>query len=603
MTFLSLESYSITSFLRGRGINMNNLGIIYKLSRVPHVKQLILCEIIARASKKYLFILIHDILIKSREATKMATLRGRSGKDDFYEHQMKTQADVATTVVNFFNAILGIQDGSMISRQLWTDVLPDIIFTKFSLEIRNFGQKSIQCLSMLFNALQYHTNVMFRQTSDYVFGLVPNPLTQEDLVDYLVSNKACNPVFYGALNVSDDALESFIANEMFSDAVNIFRLRLSAMLLMNSSCHTPKVTAARNELIYNIILCKYLDKDYEGAKKAVTSALGSDTRVSITDARLHTLAMCIDFQLGNLRSAMKYYDIAKDIYLYAVGPENPVLSVLNCALGDLYFSNNNLSHAKIMYLLAYEHSTKFLGGSHILAAEYALKLGVVLAMQDNFVEALDFYLDAYQTLASHSDSFLPDIKDCLVGLSLCYSRRCNFIESEKYCTLFLDVVSTEKGALGMEEVRYLILMAAIKIRLNKIVETISFLEQAWSIVALNAENPQAGGIFINIAKRSFKSLLSTLTMRQELLVNSFRDEFAEFKTSCVFEDDINTTARNSLWENGPKKFFREVVTAVEDFMAKRYKIHEGTGDDVMDYKILGSKVDIMYRLAESARTF
>jgi tetratricopeptide (TPR) repeat protein len=578
---------------------MNNLGVIYKLSRVPHVKQLILCEIIARASKKYLFILVHDILLKSREATKMATLRGRSGKDEFYEHQINTQADVATTIVDFFNAILGSQDGSTISRQLWTDVLPEIIFSKFSLEILCFGQKSIQHLPMLFNALQYHTSVVFRQTSDYMFGFVTNPLTHENLVDYLVSNKACSPIFYGALNVSDDALESFIANEMFSDAVNIFRLRLSAILLMNLSCHTPKVTAARNELIYNIILCKYLDEDYEGAKKAITSALGSDTRVSIADARLYTLAMCIDFQLGNFTSAMNYYDIAKSIYLYAVGSENPVLSFLNCALGDLYFRNRNLSHAKVMYLLAYEHSTKFLGASHILVAEYALKLGAVLAMQDNYADALDFYLDAYQTLSSHSDSFLPDIKDCLVGLSLCYFRRCNFIESEKYCTLFLDVVSTEKGELGMEEVRYLTLMADIKTRLNKIAETLSFLGQAWSIIALNDDKPQASAILMNIAKRSFKSLLSTLTMRQELLLNSFRDEFAEFKTTSVFEDDIITNARNSLWENGPKPFFREVVTAVEDFMAKRYKIREGTGDDVIDYKILGSKVEIMYRIAEA----
>jgi len=126
---------------------------------------------------------------------------------------------------------------------------------------------------MLFNALQYHTSVIFLQKSNYNFGINPNPFTHGDLVDYLESNKSKDPIFYGALHFTDEALESFTANEMFAEAINIYRMRLSALLLMNPQCHTPKVNAARNELIYNIILCKYMDKDYEGAKKAMVCLL------------------------------------------------------------------------------------------------------------------------------------------------------------------------------------------------------------------------------------------------------------------------------------------------------------------------------------------
>jgi len=109
MTILSLDSHSITTFLHSRGINMQYLGIIYKLARLPHTKQMVLCEIVARASKKYLFMLMHDIILKARDATVNAVARGRSGKEEYLDHQANVQSDIVTSVVDFFNSILGSQ--------------------------------------------------------------------------------------------------------------------------------------------------------------------------------------------------------------------------------------------------------------------------------------------------------------------------------------------------------------------------------------------------------------------------------------------------------------------------------------------------------------
>jgi len=258
---------------------------------------------------------------------------------------------------------------------------------------------------------------------------------------------------------------------------------------------------------------------------------------------------------------------------------------------------NKFRHSKIMYLLAYEHCVKYLGSGHILAAEYALKLGSLLLAQGEHIDALNFYVEAYQTLSAQSDSFLSDIKDCLCGLSLCYFRQFKFVEAERYCTLLIDVSTSEKGNLGFEEVRYLTLLSDVKERLIKSSEALQCLDLAWSIMMKDSEKPQSGGILINIGKRCSKLLMTTLSMRHELLMNNFRGEFDEYAKLNKIEDSIIATARDSLWENGPRKFFSDIVRGVEELNTRRYKFRDASGDELFDFKVLGSQIKILYDLA------
>jgi len=43
------------------------------------------------------------------------------------------------------------------------------------------------------------------------------------------------------------------------------------------------------------------------------SALSGDVQTSVNGARLSTLYMCIEFYLGNLEQAMRYYDAAREV--------------------------------------------------------------------------------------------------------------------------------------------------------------------------------------------------------------------------------------------------------------------------------------------------
>lgn len=107
MSALPLDSCGLTDFLHSHGVNMRHLGKIYKSSTVPHVKDLILCEAIARSVKSLLNQTLRNIARKGRAETIIAEDRKRSQKEDFVNHQSKILMSKTAAVIYFFNIVLG----------------------------------------------------------------------------------------------------------------------------------------------------------------------------------------------------------------------------------------------------------------------------------------------------------------------------------------------------------------------------------------------------------------------------------------------------------------------------------------------------------------
>merc|ERR1719460_3493808 len=158
MIVVPIDSHSLVTFLHSRGVNIHHLGLLYTMCKLPHVKQLLLCEMIARAAKSYLVGLLNDVGNNAISSSVLAQARGQSTRRDFLEHRNKTIDLVATTIVDFYNALLGYQGsvGTDSTNILWCEVLPRLLFKKFALDVSALGQDEITHLPQLFSALQYN---------------------------------------------------------------------------------------------------------------------------------------------------------------------------------------------------------------------------------------------------------------------------------------------------------------------------------------------------------------------------------------------------------------------------------------------------------------
>jgi len=150
---------------------------------------------------------------------------------------------------------------------LWSEILPRIIFTKFSLQIEGISQSLITHLPLLFSSLKYHLSITFLERSDYELGTSDYPFTASDILEIDEKLKVNDPIFYGQFRDNVDALPSFLANKNYNEAISIYRMQLSAINLNYPDSHSSIVLARTNELYFKIVLCKYLNRDYEGSIK------------------------------------------------------------------------------------------------------------------------------------------------------------------------------------------------------------------------------------------------------------------------------------------------------------------------------------------------
>jgi Translation initiation factor eIF3 subunit 135 len=358
MVAVPLDSFGLTTFLHTRGVNIHCLGQLFKLSLIPYVKQLLLCEIIARSCKVYLAILLRGIGQSARDLSDAAEKRGRSTEEDFLDHRNETLEKTVFTIIDFFNAILGNQGADETRKVLWSDIIPRIIFSKFSLDVTNFSQHEVTFLPQLFNAMQYHTNIIFEKRNDYQFGVSSHPLSHSNFIDYVEAIKGSESVYYGSLSETNAGVDSLLSHRMFEDAMDVYRMRLSALTLSNPTSHSSKITATRSDLIHKIIMCKYHIGDYEGCLKALNSSIGSDSECTLSGARLFILAMCTEFRLGNIKKAMEHFESARRALTNCVGSDHPALALLFCSLGDLYYADKRLPQAKVMVMMAQELCSK-----------------------------------------------------------------------------------------------------------------------------------------------------------------------------------------------------------------------------------------------------
>lgn len=107
MVVIPLESYGLTQLMHASGVNCRHLGLMYKRSSVFHVRQLLLCEAVARSVKVLLKQILQKCTRRGKAESGMAEDRGRSKESHFSDHQHVLLQSKKQAIVDLFNLVLG----------------------------------------------------------------------------------------------------------------------------------------------------------------------------------------------------------------------------------------------------------------------------------------------------------------------------------------------------------------------------------------------------------------------------------------------------------------------------------------------------------------
>jgi hypothetical protein len=128
---LPLDSESLTHEMHSRGINMRYLGVIADMTKLPHVRDMVVVEMIARCCKKILRRTQRKVLQQCKNEPQESSIKlEKDPLKGVIRHELET------VTVNFFNVILGSsRQGAQVRLSLKYYGLSSLLYWRFQWQL------------------------------------------------------------------------------------------------------------------------------------------------------------------------------------------------------------------------------------------------------------------------------------------------------------------------------------------------------------------------------------------------------------------------------------------------------------------------------------
>eukprot|EP00742_Colponemidia_sp_Colp-10_P008032 GILJ01008667.1.p1 GENE.GILJ01008667.1~~GILJ01008667.1.p1 ORF type:complete len:1294 (-),score=234.16 GILJ01008667.1:164-4045(-) len=400
LELLPYDSETLTRVLHSHGVNVHYLGSVSQLTRMPHIRNLCVTEMLARICKKIFRRLI-------REKIRMAKHRD-------VKNAAEVDKDIYVCVVDFFNLVLG---SSIDSERFWGTVLLPKVSTHFEIpleEIERSREDGSVVLSGLFLAMQFHCGVKFEDQDIYSFQQMfddhhsdQNPAHQVVAITQLravESKKKFTDMHHLECHLFADRAVYYRDRgelELAMQAVDLKRRLKSAL---RNGEDDPTVMAESAEILLKA-------GDIDGAMRIVQSTLMQGRTFHALSARVYMVLMRICFMtirqqmvpppepfvegeynfelLG--QETITCYENAVRAIEYQLGTSHPMLLEVHEALAKIC-SESGLHHEALkMYNVNVALAQRVLGLNHPSTAVYHIKAGHVHRALRNADAAIQSY--------------------------------------------------------------------------------------------------------------------------------------------------------------------------------------------------------------------
>lgn len=556
---------------------MRNLGHLYNLCIQSTVKQTLLVEAVARAFKKICALTLRFFTRKE----KLTSLKNEEdAANSFVELEAQTFLDSNETfntskqdiVIDLFNLALGFSDSSS---KFWNGPMKEVLDSKFG--ITSSAEELFRTLHFpqLFLAMQYHTGNIFQDelyNDRFRSSEHPSPLSKDDLVEHNSPGIKYHIPFPGAFYDINRMCELFLSSGLYAEAINAFRIRLSAFLTALGSLKCPKVQAAIASNVFKFSTALYLEKQYDTAKSVIFDFLEYNRKYSAISGRMMSLLMCIEFQLGNTEQAMIYFEAAERVFTFVLGHGHSIHCLHAAVLAELYKSHGALYHSKVTILVAHEVSRLVLGKSHLVSTLIGLKIGHVYLEERKYKEASEMFSSVLTNLDSYEKRNIisnNDTAECLFCLAISLfhigetdnaihiASRC----IQSYCKISPSVVNPRV-------VSCFVLLGDLYFSKGDPNSALDILTDAWTSIKVRPRDySDAGSLMVDICCKIFFILHCSNTLAARSLLESVAQEMLiklenNQLNANVWENSCQSIFE-SLWDIDARTFLNSLMSTIQ----------------------------------------
>lgn len=572
LSYVPVDSYGFTEFLHSHGVNMKLMGLLYSLCKILFVKRIILSEAIARTCKGILKHGLKDISRRSKAESISAQYRGRSTEKNYKEHNDVVNKEKKLLMLDIFNLVFG---QSNLTSSFWSGLLANRLFHKFGINLENIPNLySILHLPQLFISLQYHTGVVFSDKANYCFNdpRVPSPFQLSDITSCSNYTLKCKFPIPGSIGQYTSKGDSYLVCGLYEDAAIAFKIQLTSILFSIPEINSPKEIALLGHATYKYALSLFLSGSYVAASEIIQSFIESYPMNSALSGRMLTFLMSCMFKQGNYTNAMKYFDLAEEVYKYSLGLNHPVHSLHFCALGDLYYSIEKNKQAILMITFALESSKKILGVDHILSAIFSTKLATIQVSEKTYNQSSKLLLNAvvvFEAALAKGANLTLDNSVC------CYILASSLIQSQDFdfainCTNHSMELATTSNNLDSNISTHLasclLLLADLFLKKSDANASAGFFQEAWVIIKNNPNSfPNAAVSLAKITCRLVGLQYSCFSLQNRILVDTVEKEVKVFQKY----NDIKINSQSlynaceivvqKLWKFKPEEYFKSLI--------------------------------------------
>lgn len=224
MEYLPLTSGGFTRIFHDFGVNMRYLGLATKMTRLPHIQEICMAEMVARSSKRLLNRRITFTIVRSGEL--VADVRLASGKFENTEREIlikKFDEELQSVVVQFLNDLFGKSDRS---DYFWANDLKNQIKYDYGYDLDHNININYMPPGALLSACVHHLRINLEPKTYTQIGKVEEPFSLSDFLSFKQTVK-CFTFKKHKLKKITEYYSKHRENKRYAMALRLLRIKLT----------------------------------------------------------------------------------------------------------------------------------------------------------------------------------------------------------------------------------------------------------------------------------------------------------------------------------------------------------------------------------------
>jgi tetratricopeptide (TPR) repeat protein len=602
MKLMPIDSKSLTGVFHSQGVNMRYLHYVAANTTLPHVKALVVVEMVARVAKRLLNQQMAEVALEFGRESPLNSQREAKTDSDFRPELLRRQKTLKKTlsiqlpnssgreadleqlsprinvrietairdsVVDFLNLVFG---KGVETDYFWMHIL----LPKTSEHFHYLPERSDVNLNALLHAVTYHCSLQVNFFKEIQLGTTETPfdLLSLEQVKHKVKSLSLKNIEYNILANRYSEYRQQRNHTLTLQACNL-RLRVSQALNTDPEfLGEPALLADIGEVLIET-------GDLDGSIKKAKEALVQVHPLSAESVKGWCVMMRALMAKDFVEEALQCFDNALTALDFHWGEGHPMHASVYSIMALMYLKKQNFDEALVLYKSSLMCCLKVLGPNHSLTAEVYMELGHYYSTVGLPADALSLVEKAFAVYESNEGrKSMAAASAALIIAQLTdhLGRRDQALQMVELCSevyqLRLDATDlndpTEQvraNSLKKQLIDALSIGVRVAARLSEHKLLFYYAEKAWELVA-NFQSQKSLEVATEILDSVTKAKIASMASQQKnLLVTALLNpalicEHEDIGLVEQFKQELLTPEFFSKTSTSYSRFLEDLLTQV-----------------------------------------